>query len=353
MSDEFDFRDEKEKKGVEASLDDFFQPTEEEIGAGKELPIDKDRIEEIKPEPEVKLIEEEEKPTKKEKRKKEKKKKEKKPKEKKAKEKVPKPRGEKSPLLKYLIIALVVILVLGGGYFAYTKFFARPKPAQVVKKPPKPTPVKPGTTPIKPAPGKPEPQPSPTKPAPAKPQPKPTPVQKPAPTKPISTASGTIFGLPSSAPGKGWSCQVGAYMLKESMEEPIKKLRRAGFNNLYYVDTLRNLKIYHLYLQGKYDLNTAQSKKSQLEKLGFKPRLENKAGKYKILIYSYGSGSVAQKAKSKVERAGIGKGEIIARMEKVTLHQLRVGTYSSKAQAIKVKSKLQNQRFHPIIIEEK
>jgi len=62
---------------------------------------------------------------------------------------------------------------------------------------------------------------------------------------------------------------------------------------------------------------------------------------------------VAQKAKSKVERAGIGKGEIIARMEKVTLHQLRVGTYSSKAQAIKVKSKLQNQRFHPIIIEEK
>jgi len=355
MSDDFDFRDDKEKEGVEASLDDFFQTTEEELATQApeaELPVDKDKAEGLISEPEIKLTEEE-KP-------KEKKKEKKRKKEKKA--KAPKEPKEAKGILVYLIIGLVVLILAGGGYFAYLKFFSAPKPPKVVKKLPTPSVKKP--KPKAPAPKTPaqpqQPGPSSKKPLPlakqeAKPEiPKLAQPSVPKPSKPLQNVAQKITPTPiKPAIKKGWSCQIGAYMLKESMEGPENKLRSLGFNNFYYVDTKRTLLIYHLYLRGSYSQAEAEQKKQALERLGYKPRLEPKGDKYRVKVYSYGSKSIAFKAKSKLERAGIGKGEVIARREKVVLHQLRVGPYSTKSEAKKVLARLKSAGFKPLLVEEK
>ena len=82
------------------------------------------------------------------------------------------------------------------------------------------------------------------------------------------------LNVPSYAPGKGWSCQVGGYMLKESFEVPYQEVKSLGYINIYYIDTVANLRIYDLDLKGQFDQATANAKMKALADIGFKPRLE-------------------------------------------------------------------------------
>ena len=142
-------------------------------------------------------------------------------------------------------------------------------------------------------------------------------------------------------------------MLTESMEEPINALRRLGYNNLYYVDLSRSLVIYHLYLTGAFDQKTAEAKKNSLVQIGFKPRLEQQGTQFRVIAYSYGKNSIAQGSKAKIEKAGLGPAEIIPRTGPVTLHQIRVGPYSTSADARNVVQKLSANGFKPVLVEEK
>jgi hypothetical protein len=142
-------------------------------------------------------------------------------------------------------------------------------------------------------------------------------------------------------------------MLKESMDDPLKTVRSLGYNNLYYVDRQANLLIHHLYLKGQFDLATANAKKQSLEAIGFKPRLEQAGTQYRVIAYSYGSSSVAQNSKNKIEQAKLGPAEIASRRENVTLHQLRIGPYAMKSDAAKVLQNLKQQGLAPVLVEEK
>jgi len=402
----------QDKKGKEpgTSLDAFFEPSEEEIPKDKEhkyYPVDKDKIDLLKDEPEAEAAPAEEPKAKKGKA------------GKKVKEKKAQGAGESKTLLIILVVVLGILALAAAGYFGgtflYKKFLKKgeeialtitkpkPKPPQPagetaptpptvtkpgeaapVTTPTKPTGEKPApltspkpagpTPPIKVTPGKPPAptapapvQPAPTKPAttpakppapkttptaPAKPAPtQPTPKPAIAPTKPQPVA--LTSALPASAPGKGWSCQVGAYLLNESMEGPVSALKNLGYQNLYYVDTTRSLTIYHLYLKGAFDQKTAEQKKRSLEQIGFKPRLEAQGNQSRVIAYSYGSNSVAQGSKAKIEKAGLGPSEIVSKTGPVVLHQVRVGTYSSLSDARQILGKLQANNFKPVLVQER
>jgi len=141
-------------------------------------------------------------------------------------------------------------------------------------------------------------------------------------------------------------------MLKESLDDPLKEVHSLGYNNLYYVDRQANLMIYHLYLKEQFDLAAANAKKQSLEGIGFKPRLEQAGTRYRVIAYSYGSNSVALNSKNKIEQAKLGPAEIVSRRENVTLHQLRIGPYAMKSDAVKVLQALKQKGMSPALVEE-
>jgi len=410
MPEDFKFSDDKQDKGVEASLDDFFQPPGPET-AEKKTAKDKKAaapLGKLKEEPEVNVFGEEgaQAGAKKEAETKDKGKK--------------KTMGFSIPgsAKTGIIIGLVVLAVaaLGAaGYYAYTKIFmkAREVTIGVPRKPPAPQaqpdqaaeaakPEQPAAQPMPGQAAKPAAGPAAGATAPAKPTAEKPPVAlapgaasqpgpgaakpgassppekvavkpvaeqgKPSPAAPApgagkqpvaASASKPVMptanyaNLPIGAPGKGWSCQVGAYMLRESIDDPLQEVRSLGYKSLYLVDKDQSLMVYHLYLRGQFDLAAANAKKASLEQIGFKPRLEPLGTQYRVKAYSYGSNAVAAKSKNKIEQAKLGPAEIIPKREKVTLHQLRVGPYVTKSDALSVLQNLRAKGLSPVLVQEK
>jgi len=365
MPDDFDFKKGKKEPGVEASLDDFFQPTETEAPSkkrGSELPIEKERVAQIKDEPELELAsEEEDKPREAKK---------KKAKEKKVRAKKEPGAGGAGPSKAGLILGVVLGvlglgILAGGGYYAYSKFFklgpqvvskkpvSKPEPKAQVKPEEKAVAVEQQPSSAQPG-GKVQEKPvSGISPKPAG-ESKPSPVsakQAVQPSPSVTRSSPEILSIKPS--GKGWSCQVGAYMMPESIAGVAEKLKGYGFQNVYNVDVQRTLTVHHLYLVGSFDKTAGDAKLRSLEQVGFKPKLEPSGNKYRVKVYSYGQKSIAQESRSKVEKAGLGPAEVISRTEPVTLHQLRVGPYLSRSEASKVLSELKSKGFNAVLVEEK
>jgi hypothetical protein len=142
-------------------------------------------------------------------------------------------------------------------------------------------------------------------------------------------------------------------MLKESLDEVLSEIKPLGYSNLYYIDMKQNLRIYHLYLKGEFDLNTANNKVKALEAIGFKPKLEQTGPQYRVLAYSYGNNAVALKSKKKIDQEKLGPAEITSERATVTLHQLRIGTYPTRVDAAKVMYNLRQKGFVPALVEEK
>ena len=142
-------------------------------------------------------------------------------------------------------------------------------------------------------------------------------------------------------------------MLRESFEVPYAEVRSLGYNNIYYVDTTANLRIYHLYIKGEFDQATANAKLKALAGIGFKPRLEQNGTQFRVIAYSYGRNDVALNSKNKIEQAKLGPAEVVSRRENVTLHQMRIGTYAARAEAVKVMESLRQKGLAPALVEEK
>ena len=240
-----------------------------------------------------------------------------------------------------------------------------PKPSATV-----PAPVTPPAKPGKPGPVAAAPTPPASNKLPAaaaKPQPikvtpvapgKPTKPSKPGPApaapmaaKPLAPAG--PVNLPTRAPSTGWSCQVGAYMLWESFDTPLAGVRGAGYSNLYYVDRDISLTVYTLSLTGQFDAATANAKAQSLVGIGFRPHLEPVGSQYRVVAYKYGKRSVAEQSKSKIEQAKLGPCEITSQKQNVTLHQLRIGAYASRSEALKVLETLRAKGFTPELVSEK
>jgi hypothetical protein len=194
-------------------------------------------------------------------------------------------------------------------------------------------------------------KPSPPAPAPGAGKQQSVPAAAPA-SKPSMPAGG-YANLPVGAPGKGWSCQVGAYMLRESIDEPLQAVKSLGYNSFYLVDKNQSLMVYHLYLKGQFDQAIANTRKASLEQIGFKPKLEAIGTQYRVKAYSYGSNAVATKSKNKIEQAKLGPAEIVSQRENVTLHQLRVGPYVTKSDALSVLQNLRAKGLNPVLVQEK
>lgn len=366
-----DFSLDGDSSNVEASLDDFFQPAAGPDAQPKEAAPSR-------PSPPVDIFEPGLSPSE--------------PPPPPVSEPEPAAEGEKrirkifSTKLLIIIVAVLGVAVLGAaGYFAYSFFFAKDaepdQPAVVktappvpIKKPAKveepvdkkvatekpadkaadsakddsvtkaaPTPKKkPKKKPLKDKASTAEPEPDVKEPVKAK-EPAKEPFKPPA-KEPVKTA----------AISKGpYTIQVGSYMMEASMDGPEKSLSRLGFMDFHYVDINRTLNVYDVFVGGLMTKAEAGKVKSDLEGLGYEPTLKKeKLDTYRVLAYSYGSKTVANKTKSNIEKAGIGNVEIKSGRRKVTLHQLRVGHYASKTDAQKDMSSLRKAGFDTILIKE-
>ena len=221
---------------------------------------------------------------------------------------------------------------------------AKPTPVPVAsapatganKKLPVPAAKQPAPQPLQPAAVKPS---TPAPAATAKPQHikvKPVTLAKPgakpalaAPASAKSFAPAPPVNLPTRAPGSGWACQVGAYMLWESFDTPLAGVRGAGYNNLYYLDRDKNFTVYTLSLKGQFDQATANAKAQSLVGIGFRPHLEPAGTQYRVVVYKYGKKFIAEQSRSKIKQAKLGPCEITSQRQNVTLHQLRIGTYAN------------------------
>ncbi len=359
-----DFTLDGDSSNVETSLDDFFQPAagpekkaepQSATGAYETAPVPKGE-----PLPEISEVE----PV--------------------SEEQASEPRRFLSSRILIIVVVVLGVAVLGaGGYFAYTmflakdsdltwSFFASEAPAPVEKPV---TALEPETgegTGITPSeasapPDRQEGGPGesavseagpegPSAKAPGIKEAKETakapdvpaatiPIQEPASTRPIKTA----------AVSKGpYTIQVGSYMMKESMAGPEQRLARLGFSDYHYVDTKRTMRVYDVYAGGVIKRSEAEEIKAELAAIGFKPSLKKQKGdSYRVLAYSYGSRSVANQSKAKIEKAGISKVEVKTEKRTVTLHQLRVGHFSSSRSAQSAINTLKKAGFDTILIKEK
>ncbi len=146
-----------------------------------------------------------------------------------------------------------------------------------------------------------------------------------------------------------YAVQVGSYMLDSSKIEPEAKLDALGYSDRSYVPEYRRLKIFHV-LVGK-NLSGAQADEimRKLEDMGYMPKIFDDPSGDRVLVYSYGSYSIAKKTMANVKKAGLGPVTIKSETKNVTLDQLRVGSFT-KAQAQKALSDLKRNGFAGSII---
>lgn len=379
--DDFDFDDTDKGGEAELSLDDFFQPagegTPQKTGGkpkdsvvddffappgddASALPVEKEKIDEIAPE-EAPLPEPGLTPAK----------------EPSASETAP--AGAKGFFGKnwlLILIGVLVVLVVGAGSFlGYTilqkrtpdepkvavkdakpadpkpaKPAAKPEPKPAVKPPadkPAPAPVKPptepaavvtppekpGEPPLEPKPKKPEPTKPPEAIPPPEPEKKPEPAKKPAPRK----------GVPST--GGDFTVQVGAYMMPASKREVEARLHELGYQDLRYVQQYRRVKVYHVLAGDNLSREQAEQMMGKLADMGYHPELRTDGPGYRVLVYSYGSNSIARQTRQKVERAGVKPVKIEQETRELALDQLRVGSYASRSDANKALADLRRGGF--------
>lgn len=367
----------------EASLDDFFQPSTEPAkgGAGKpakvspadtRLPVDRDKpVPAETPEPpQLEVPETEPGPGKKE-------------------------GGLLSNKLLLILIGVLVLAVIGAGsFFAYSMFFgtkseevaSAPPPAKPKAKPapevqPPETAAKPEQTAAPSAEGKPQAPAKPEKkkkeepavpPTPLKPEK--TPAKAKADTVPPTGAKETAAKLPETkktvspppvkpaaaktAPqsvlaGVGpYRIQVGAYALAESQVKPLNRLKELGLTDYNFVPREQKVLLYHVAVGKALDKAPAEALSRQLTELGFAPRLEPDGNGFQVIAYSYGNRRDADRAKSKIERAGLGRVSIQSSRRTMTLQQLRVGHFTSRAEAQTTLTRLRQAGFQPVLVRE-
>ena len=386
----------------EASLDDFFQPSTEPTrptatapakGAkaapsDTRLPVDRDKAfppETSEPAPQLEVTDAEPGPVK-------------------------KGGGLFSNKLLLVLIGVLIVAVIGAGaFFVYTLFFSpkeelaatapsppKPKSAPIQETPAPPPAAKkaeaktpsapPGKTPAESQavpPAKPEkkkkgeaapavervPPPAPP-PAAAKPEKPPTgakgkpakeppavgkesaakqPEVKKAPSPPPTPAPPPKVAMASTGP---YRIQVGAYALAESQVQPVNKLKELGLTDYNFVPRDQKVHLYDVAVGQALEKAKADDLAKKLKDLGFAPRMGPDGSGSKVIAYSYGNRGDADRAKAKIERAGLGRASITSSTRTMTMQQLRVGHFPSPSAAQPTLARLRQAGFRPVLVRE-
>ncbi len=145
--------------------------------------------------------------------------------------------------------------------------------------------------------------------------------------------------------GGAYTIQVASYMMDASKKQSENELKKLGYNDYHYVKEYRRLWIYDVYAGKDLSRKEAQGLMEKIEDMGYAPQLERDGSGYSVLVYSYGSKSVANSTRSKLSRAGVKSVRVDADKKKVGLDQLRVGHFSSRYQARKAQRDLRRNGF--------
>jgi hypothetical protein len=153
--------------------------------------------------------------------------------------------------------------------------------------------------------------------------------------------------------GRGpYRIQVGAYALAESQVEPVNKLKELGLTDYNFVPRDQKVHLYDVAVGKALDKAKADDLAKKLTDMDFAPRLEPDGAGSKVIAYSYGNRADADRAKAKIERAGLGKASISSSNRTMTLQQLRVGHFPSQSAAQETLSRLRQAGFRPVIVRE-
>jgi cell division septation protein DedD len=269
--------------------------------------------------------------------------------------------GRKAPS-PFIVIGGALIIIIGLLYGALT-YLKKDKPAPRPTAPPvsvsvpapKPVPVpapKPQPEPAKPAATTPATTPDPVVAAPVpKPEPKPAPKPAPKPEPAVTPAPAPKPAISTAASGQvQYSVQVGALILKSSVEELEKKLRVLGhdpFRKAGSTTAMMNM----LTVGPFATVSQAQSALSRLKGAGVDSNVRRRAdGGAVINAGSYlleeNANSVMKKVRSLGYPVRLSKSEA-----KLPMTFVRVGRYSSMVNASTAKDELRDNGFDAIVVK--
>ncbi|MFO8056418.1 MAG: SPOR domain-containing protein [bacterium] len=150
---------------------------------------------------------------------------------------------------------------------------------------------------------------------------------------------------PVKSTGGPYTVQVASYMMDASKKKPESKLKELGYNDYHYVKEHRRLWKHNVYAGEDLSRKKARQIVDKLEDMGYAPRMERHGQGYRVLVYSYGSKSVANSTRRKVARAGVQPVKVESEKKKADLDQLRVGHFSSRYKARKAQQDLRRNGF--------
>jgi len=211
---------------------------------------------------------------------------------------------------------------------------------KVVKKPP--VKVKPKPTPASPKPV-----------AKLKPKKEPTPIVKPRPSvrkKPLKKKVKVIRAhLPVSE--KGYYIQAGAFIFKDNLNAPKKKIESLGFRPK--VKTGPTFIGMHRLLVGAWDdFLIAEDIAAKLRRLGFKAELTSKNERFCVLIGSYYYKNKADRKRKALKAKGFNS-RIEKKRIKMKINYLLLGPYATSGKAAEITEVLDTKGLKTAIIQTK
>ncbi len=145
--------------------------------------------------------------------------------------------------------------------------------------------------------------------------------------------------------GGPYTVQVARYMMDASKKGPESRLKKLGYSDYHYVKQYSRLWVHNVYAGKNLSRKEAEKMVDKLKDMGYAPQLERDHGGYKVLVYSYGSKSVANSTRRKVANAGLEHVRVDSERKKVALDQLRVGHFSSRYKARRAQRDLRRNGF--------
>lgn len=268
--------------------------------------------------------------------------------------------GKKAPS-PFIVVGGALIIIIGLLYGALT-YLKKDKPAPRPASPPvsvsipvptpapkpiaKPEPAKPAT----PAATTPATTPDPVVAVPA-PKPEPKPVPKPEPVKPTVTPAPAPKPVVAATPGVvQYSIQVGALILKSSVEELEKKLRALGHQPFRKEGS--TMAMMSMLTVGPFaSVSQAQSALSRLKNSGVDSNLRRRAdGGAVINAGSYLLEENATSVMKKIRSLGYPV-RLSKREAKLPMTFVRVGRYSNMGEASTLKDDLKGKGFDAIVVK--
>lgn len=292
--------------------------------------------------------------------------------------------GSLSPQARRLLIIGIVGIVVAGGLYVYTTYFveippppppplalrkrrvqppAVPPPErppvvrrEVVKAPPPPMPISPPR--VKPKAVKPLRKPEPQKKAEAVKRPKARvapEVAKPAKAsperpKPAETLAKVERPASKAKTRKDYSIQVASLVLQRNALSLKERLEKLGYNPIIRTTTARITR--HRVFAGEYSSREEAEQTARRMNVDGVPSnlVEGESGKFRLEVGSFFQLNKAIDLAHDLQKKTYTP-KIVSEAASTPIHQVRVGEYENRAEALKVIEVLKGKGFAPLIVK--